>query len=1584
MVEWLNGRYEPLETLGAGAEGRVVKALDHQHDRVVALKIRPVRSAVARDELLAEARILLGIPPHLALPLVREDFFDGDNYVIAMDWVDGTNLAALLADGGRPGLAPSSVLAYLAEAAEALTHLHTQDPPVIHGDVKPGNLILTRGGRVKLVDFGMSSAPDSQRRRIGTPGFRAPELAVDGRASRASDVYSLAATAFALLTGSAPAGVLPSWEGVDPTQAAQLEEAIRLGLATDPARRPATAGEFVERLRAGWAAALPTGVMTFCLSDIEGSTSLWEQQPNAMAQALVRHDEIISDAVESNGGRFLKSMGEGDSTVSVFDSARQATEAVIVANRALAAEPWPGDLAVRVRFGIHTGEAERRGTDYFGPTLNLAARLRAQADGGQAFVSSVTAALITPSLPQGFTLVDLGPHRMRGLQAPERILALHGPGVDAPRAGTECPYRGLLAFQAADRDLFFGRDDVIEVALRRLRRGGLLAVVGASGSGKSSLLRAGLAGAADAGEIPGIARAHVITPGADPLLDLSGAADVLVVVDQFEELFTSCDDPARRAAFIESLLAVTGPVVIGVRADFYGELSLHTAMAEAVSANQILLGPMTETQLRDAITEPARIASLKLEPGFVDVVLRDVAGEPGALPLLSHALRATWERRDGRTLTVEGYHETGGVTSALARTADDVVEGLSDEERATLRQVLLRMTGLSEGTEDTRRRVDIDELVPEGASAAAVHGLLEKLADARLVTLDAETAEVAHEVLIRAWPTLRTWLDEDREGLRLHRRLSDASRLWDAGGHEEADLYRGTRLDATNEYAQHNPGTLNTTERAFLDASVDRTEREHSAQARSNRRLRRLLVSTSMLLVLALATGGFALIQRRNANDRAREATVQRIAAQSAAIGEDDVPTSALLAVEAFRRDETPATRSALIGALQQAPAQLRYFTDTAPSASSASLSDDGRLLAVSHGGRVEFYDTTTFEPAYAPIEVEGGIESPIFVDFSLSGDGRWAAVTGPAATIELWDIVEHKRVGAAEVPVPDAGISDLEISPDGSLIVVTLDAPSVYVLDAKMHAVAGPVSLGSTGAPNAAFCGDAATLVTTAVAESGTEIEIVRRRADTLEPLGAPATIPGVDLNYLHCARGPKLAVLAAFGGPAAAFDMTTGKRVGRPIDVVSPRAAGVTPDGRTLLVLELNGALHRYDINTGDETGAPIVTGLFRSDLVVAPDGRRAFVSGTRIVEIALDGTTPLGPVLPGTAGATRVSVGTNDEQVAITTGAPDDPVTNFIDVATGTVQATVPGYAHYLADGRSIVAIGSDSTVSVGTPDNPKKRWSAQLAAGAPLHGAPSFQNYSLSDDGTVIAITNARGELSTFDLLTGAKLAGPVGCDPTMAASRNGCLPAISFAVSPNGELLAVTFGLKRQIDFFDAKTGKPAGASIEAAFTGGAYVFTPDGAELVIGGRDGSIGIADVRERAIERVLLSGHTARVASLAILADRTTLVSTSLDRTVRFWDLDARIALGRPIDAAPPAVGFDLGFAYGLIAPTPHGVLILTSAGILAVNLDPTTLVERVCARPGTNLSDIAFAQYFPGESYRRTCPQYGTPPPFQASK
>ena len=267
-TELLRERYEPLEVVGRGGEGEVIRALDHLHGRQVALKVRPVADEASRTQLLSEARLLLSLSPHPGLPLVREDFFVDDRYVIAMDWIEGMDLEALLDAEGRPGLDPALAIGYLEQAAEALEHLHTHDPPVVHGDVKPANLILTSSGRIVLVDFGLSSPPTDDLRRAGTAGYVAPEVAAGARPTAASDVYSFAATALALLTGEPPSGGAPSWGAIERERIPALERIVRANLATDPARRDASAAAFVARLRRWWGAALPGGTVTLVLADV--------------------------------------------------------------------------------------------------------------------------------------------------------------------------------------------------------------------------------------------------------------------------------------------------------------------------------------------------------------------------------------------------------------------------------------------------------------------------------------------------------------------------------------------------------------------------------------------------------------------------------------------------------------------------------------------------------------------------------------------------------------------------------------------------------------------------------------------------------------------------------------------------------------------------------------------------------------------------------------------------------------------------------------------------------------------------------------------------------------------------------------------------------------------------------------------------------------------------------------------------------------------------------------------------------------------------------------------------------------------
>jgi hypothetical protein len=483
--------------------------------------------------------------------------------------------------------------------------------------------------------------------------------------------------------------------------------------------------------------------------------------------------------------------------------------------------------------------------------------------------------------------------------------AAHVTDDEAPAPG-EPPFKGLLYFDEADAELFFGREAWVEKLVARLSPlatdgvtdvadasatsvtsatksvANFLAIIGASGSGKSSLARAGL--------IPALRRehpdwpVHVITPTARPLESLAisltrdsesvTAADTLIddlkqsqrslhlyarrllgshsdrrlllVVDQFEELFTTCKDEAERKAFIDNLMtainspspdgapraeggvvspAVEGPsgdaiaaggwgntptlLLLTLRADFYAHCAGYDSLREAIASQQEYIGPMTADELRRAIEEPARRGKWELEPGLVETLLKDIGAgdqhrqpEPGGLPLLSHALLETWKRRRGHKLTLRGYAESGEVRGAIARTAESVYSRLTPLGQTIARRIFISLTELGEGTQDTRRRAALGEFSPNPDEAANVQAVLKLLADERLVTTDAKTAEVAHEALIREWPTLRGWLDEDREGLRLHRQLTHDAKEWERLGRDEGALYRGARLAAALEWAR--------------------------------------------------------------------------------------------------------------------------------------------------------------------------------------------------------------------------------------------------------------------------------------------------------------------------------------------------------------------------------------------------------------------------------------------------------------------------------------------------------------------------------------------------------------------------------------------------------------------------------------------------------------------------------------------------------------------------------------------------------------------------------------------------------------
>lgn len=440
--------------------------------------------------------------------------------------------------------------------------------------------------------------------------------------------------------------------------------------------------------------------------------------------------------------------------------------------------------------------------------------------------------------------------------------------TEEPIAGGP-PYMGLRYFDTSDADLFYGRETLTRELLKRVKKESFLAIVGASGSGKSSVARAGIIPLWQT-EAAGRSVVHVLTPTVRPLESLAasltrdsesvtatstlmddlmkdtrslrlyvkktlGKTKLLLLVDQFEETFTLCKDAAERKAFIENLLSLldddsqdAARVVVTLRADFYHHCAEYEGLRLVLEKHQAFIGAMTQDELHEAIIAPAQKNGWDFQPGLVDLILSDVGMEPGALPLLSHALLETWERRQGRTLTLQGYHEAGGVKKAIAQTAESIYDRLTPAEQIIARGIFLRLIELGEGLQGVRRRAKLNELLYGVEAQDLVAKVLKILTDARLVTTEQDSAEVSHEALIREWGTLRRWLDEDRENLRIYYHLTESAHEWNRRGREASEVYRGARLNQVQGWLKEHGEQLSPLEWAFVKASQNVKKREQT------------------------------------------------------------------------------------------------------------------------------------------------------------------------------------------------------------------------------------------------------------------------------------------------------------------------------------------------------------------------------------------------------------------------------------------------------------------------------------------------------------------------------------------------------------------------------------------------------------------------------------------------------------------------------------------------------------------------------------------------------------------------------------
>ncbi|TQE40531.1 nSTAND1 domain-containing NTPase [Streptomyces ipomoeae] len=754
---------------------------------------------------------------------------------------------------------------------------------------------------------------------------------------------------------------------------------------------------------------------------------------------------------------------------------------------------------------------------------------------------------------------------------------------------TESPYQGLARFEPSDHDRYFGRDSLIADlhALTRAHR--FTAVFGPSGSGKSSLLRAGLIPALRAessaessdGAGPPLAALRILTPGEHPLRTHEKAllpketpegpdGDTVILVDQFEEVFTLCRSADERTEFMERLLSARTPgsrlrVVIAVRADFYGRCAEHRGLADALRDANLLVGPMNPAELREAVVRPAQAAGLIVERELTARLVAEVKDEPGGLPLLSHVLRETWRRRKGRALTLAAYEAAGGVRGAIAQTAEQVYTDLTPDQAAVARLILLRLVTPGEGSQDTRRPVDRAELAFAAPSPSAsapfpsaspstspdeVGVVLDRLTRARLLTLDDDTVDLAHEALITAWPRLSGWIDEARDRLRTHRHLTEAARSWDDLGRDPGALYRGTRLATATEHLTDDD-SLTAVERDFLTAS-------RTARTTDLRRRRTLLTTVAALLVLALVAGVTAWQQTRTSDRRHTEAEARRLAAVADSMRFADPVKAMRLSLAAWELADTTETRSALLASASQR--EQSFFTvpdavETTPPTEERMTDDGSTVISVSRD-RVRTWDlrTNRLTHTYRGIgdlhgedDTESGDDHVV-----VAPDGRTLALLEHDG-VRLWDVRTGRLTGRlTHRPIAEG--------------------PDIAAFSRSGHTFTVPVQEASS----------------TGVEVWDVDDRRLRMRLTdaAFESLSALEVSPD-DRRLAVCTSDRGLEI----------WDIATKRRLSLPRDeelrpdTCSDSVFAFSPDGRTF-ALTTDSAVRRWDPRTGDEF-EPLQTG-------------------------------------------------------------------------------------------------------------------------------------------------------------------------------------------------------------------------------------------------------------------------------------------------------------------------------------------------------------------------------------------------------
>ncbi|MFE9141865.1 helix-turn-helix domain-containing protein [Streptomyces tubercidicus] len=1123
------------------------------------------------------------------------------------------------------------------------------------------------------------------------------------------------------------------------------------------------------------------------------------------------------------------------------------------------------------------------------------------------------------------------------------------------------PYRGLARFEPGDAELFFGRDELTAQLAKAVRRHRVSALVGASGSGKSSLLRAGLIPRLRApdeadGQTPAAVR--ILTPGLHPmthgerLQPAPGPGETWLLVDQFEELFTLCTDDAERSAFLDHLLAARHEasrlrVVLAVRADFFGRCADHTALAAALQDATLLVGPMDTHQLRAAIVRPAAARGLIVERDLTARIIEEINGEPGSLPLMSHALMETWRHRQGRTLTTQIYEATGGLHGAIARTAEDTYTQLPPTQATLARRTLLRLITPGDGTQDTRHPINRNELNTN--NPADTTAVLEHLTSARLITLDNDTIDLTHEALITAWPRLRQWIEQDRERLRVHRQLTHDTLLWHKLDRDPSALYRGTRLTRAQEtFTSPEHNTLNPLETAFLNAALAARDHERHAAARTTRRLRQFTGTLAVLLVLALTAGVIAWDQYRTSEQQRHTAVTaqqmslsRQLAAQSTALLEDSPDLASLLAVHAYR---TARTKEATAGVLAAAGLPLRQRLEHTYDALSAAFSPDGHTLATVDGaGGVRLWNVIRGK-IRTTLTDNSGAESVAF-----SPDGRTLATGEDNGGVRLWDVATGKVRASLTSPQADY-VKSVAFSPDGRTVVGSGGTTAkVRLWDTSTGKARTTLLSHSADVKSVMFSPDGHTLAT---GEDNGRV----RLWDTATGKTHTTLAGSSDTRSVAFSPDGRTLATGEDNGRVRLWDTATGKVRA---SLASPHADGVksvaiSPDGHTLAGGGEDGTVWLWDITTGKPYTTLIGhTGDVRA-VIFSPDGRTLASIGDE------DGSLRLWDVAGGRNRATLTGHTAAVKSLAFSPGGStlasgsDDGTVRLWDTTSGTGRTAMSQQNRVQA-----VAFGPGSRPWAGGSDNRRSMWLWSAATGRIRKPAASGESKGwvvFSPDGRTFAGDNGRNTVLAWDLATGR-------AHTTLMKDYE---PAGPLALSPQGRTLASNTSVGTLL-LWDAKTGDVRTTLPGHSGIGETVAFSPDGRTLASGDDTGRVRLWDLTA-AQHHVALTGPLIPVASTAFSPDGQTLASGSDDGTLRLWD----VKTGR---VRATLTGHT--HRVGAVAFSPDGRTLASGdasgkARLWDVYLPhPAEAVTKVCHAVNRDLTHQEASLYLPHRSLHRVC-------------